>query len=109
MLSRPSRLDGPLQAAAEAEEEEEGYGTESMTSASESSLAAGDDSEADSHDDPHQEHRAKVLGRTRLWAPAAACSSASSASASDMCLIGESIGHPLTGPSASFRSLSGFA
>ena len=48
---------GMMAAKAVADAEDEGYRTESMSSASDSSLVAGDDSETDSDDEPHQEHR----------------------------------------------------
>lgn len=52
--------------------EDEGYRTETMSSASDSTLSGGDESEADSADETHQEHRGPVFGREQLRRPAAA-------------------------------------
>ena len=63
---------GVMAGKAAAAAEDEGYRTETMSSASDSTLSGGDESEADSADETHQEHRGPVFGREQLRRPAAA-------------------------------------
>eukprot|EP00752_Nemacystus_decipiens_P012175 g10793.t1 len=62
---------GAMAAKTAADAEEEGYRTEAMSSASDSTLSGGDSSEADSADETYQQHRGAVFGREQRRRPAA--------------------------------------